>query len=491
MNLIFQNALATYARSVVALGLGLFSSRWVLQALGASDFGISVAVGSLMAFGTFVGELLRISVARNFAYAIGRTGPASLSRWFHAAFLLHAVLACALVAVLLPIGEGLLRWVLVLPDGRLGTALVLLRLSLLSLFVTTLTVPFGALFTAHQRFAVPSVAGVVQSAWVFAWAWVLCRIQGDRLAWYGVYMCLGILGLQLVQVVWSIRVFGIRRDWIWADVDREKVGAHLSFACWNLFGGGGFLMAVHGSAFVTNRFFGTVGNAAYGIAQQVHYHTEALANALVGAFEPAVTTRSAAGNSEGARRLAGRGGLLAALLLAFFAVPLVFEMDTVLTLWLVDPPPYAGRVCSLLLSVGVVNKLTIGQQIAIAANGRIARWQVVSGVLQTLALPLTLVLAALGGGILSAAAAYAAVFAGCICANIHYGGKVAGMPAGAWLAGQAAPFALALACAVGAAFVPRLWMDEGLPRLFATCCATSLIFGADFCILFRRWKKST
>ena len=48
MNLIFQNACATYARSVVALALGLFSSRWVLQALGASDFGLYAVVGALV-----------------------------------------------------------------------------------------------------------------------------------------------------------------------------------------------------------------------------------------------------------------------------------------------------------------------------------------------------------------------------------------------------------------------------------------------------------
>lgn len=250
-------------------------------------------------------------------------------------------------------------------------------------------------------------------------------------------------------------------------------------------------MAVHGSAFATNRFFGTIGNAAYGIAQQVQYHTEALANALVGAFEPAVTTRSAAGNAEGARRLAGQGGLLAALLLSFFAVPLIAEMETVLGLWLVNPPPHAGMVCSILLSVGVTNKLTIGQQMAIAANGRIARWQVVSGIAQTLAFPVTIAIAVLGGGVLSAAWAYTIVFMGCIGANVYFGDKVAGISPGRWIAEQVIPFVGILFCSIAAALLPRVWMSAGLLRVLATAISTSLIFGAYFCILFWRWKKST
>ena len=36
--LIAVNALVSYARSLAALGLGLFASRWTLQAMGAGDF---------------------------------------------------------------------------------------------------------------------------------------------------------------------------------------------------------------------------------------------------------------------------------------------------------------------------------------------------------------------------------------------------------------------------------------------------------------------
>ena len=37
---IFLNIIATYGRSLYALVLGLFTARWVLEALGQVDFGV-------------------------------------------------------------------------------------------------------------------------------------------------------------------------------------------------------------------------------------------------------------------------------------------------------------------------------------------------------------------------------------------------------------------------------------------------------------------
>jgi hypothetical protein len=38
---IFLNIIATYGRSLYALVLGLFTARWVLEALGQVDFGFN------------------------------------------------------------------------------------------------------------------------------------------------------------------------------------------------------------------------------------------------------------------------------------------------------------------------------------------------------------------------------------------------------------------------------------------------------------------
>ena len=51
---IILNTSATYIRSVIGLAFALFSIRWVLGALGPSDFGLYMVVGTLILLVTFV-----------------------------------------------------------------------------------------------------------------------------------------------------------------------------------------------------------------------------------------------------------------------------------------------------------------------------------------------------------------------------------------------------------------------------------------------------
>ena len=487
--LIAVNALVSYARSLAALGLGLFASRWTLQAMGAGDFGIYVAVGALIAFGSIFGDILGISVGRHLAFAVGCGESDCLESWMRAACAAHLALACAVAAVAWPIGEFAVRSFMRIPPDRMSAALVAFRCSLAMLFVTVSTAPFCALFTAHQRFVVPSVIVAARSLWLFIWAFWLTGASGDRLVWYSAYSLAGLVAAHAVFVVVALRWFGPMQ---WRrGVEWRKVRGIVSFAGWHSVGGGGYLLAMHGSAFVTNRFFGTVGNAAYGIAQQVQFHAEALANALVGAFSPAVTARSGAGDVEGTRYLAGRAGLLSPLLLAFIVVPLVAEMPTVLSVWLGVPPAHSAVVCSVLMSVSVLNKLTIGQQLAISADGRIAGWQSASGIVQAFALPLTVAYAVLGGGVPSAAAAYATVFFGCIVSNLVFGQRIAGMRISTWALHVAVPFFAVLSCAFAAALLPRLWMPAGVFRTIVASAASSAVFALCFVALAFKWKRST
>ena len=97
---IVLNTVATYSRSIISLAFGLFTARWVLWALGQSDFGLYGVVGALLSFLTFILSVLSSSVQRFYAYAIGRgknlsheEGVRELSEWFNTAFSIHAMFA--------------------------------------------------------------------------------------------------------------------------------------------------------------------------------------------------------------------------------------------------------------------------------------------------------------------------------------------------------------------------------------------------------------
>ena len=116
---LFVNVAASYGRSLVALVCGLFTGRWILMALGQSDYGLYGVVGGLTVFIDFFNMLLADAVARFYGVAVGRAAVAQDSaaaledcrRWFNVALLLHTLLPLTLMAVGYPLG-------VVPPDGH-------------------------------------------------------------------------------------------------------------------------------------------------------------------------------------------------------------------------------------------------------------------------------------------------------------------------------------------------------------------------------------
>lgn len=424
MNKIFTNAAATYGRCVVALALGLFSSRWVLQALGATDFGLYSVVGSVVTVFSFLGGMLTISVTRNYAFAIGRaegSGEAKLElpQWFTAAFAIHLVLALGIVAVGWPVGEWAVRHWLTIPCERVATCVWVFRLSLLAAFACVLAVPFGSMYTARQKFVKLALFGLGQTFVVFFGALWLLSATGDRLFGYAFYMTLAFVGYAVAQIAGALIEFPECRAWfVWPG--RDKVRAILAFAGWTMFGSGGYMVALSGGAFVTNRFFGAGANAAYGVSQQVQYHSEQLANAMVGAFEPAVTASAGEGDGAGFRRLVKQSGLLGAGLFLLVAVPLFILVEPVLKLWLGTPPEGTASVIRIMLAAMAINRLTTGQQLALNARGRIAGWQIASGCCLLASVPLAAVLAFCGCGMAAVAWSWLVAYAGCATTNVLF-----------------------------------------------------------------------
>ena len=92
--------------------MGLFSVRWVLQALGSEDFGLYSVVGGLIVFIMVIGNTMSSSVQRFYAYAIGQGDPVEVQRWFNCAFSLHAAFAVILIFLGLTFGNYLISHVM-------------------------------------------------------------------------------------------------------------------------------------------------------------------------------------------------------------------------------------------------------------------------------------------------------------------------------------------------------------------------------------------
>ena len=439
-NRILLNAGATYAQSLLRMAIGLFSMRWVLQSLGHADFGLYCVVGSLITFIVFINEILGGSNARYYAYAIGegqKTTPENacdnLKRWFNTALSIHVIVPAMLVVIGYPIGEYAIRHWLNIPIDRLEACVWVFRISCLTAFVSMSTVPYLSMYTAKQLITIRAGFGVAGSVLTFLGAVFLLYAPTDKLLTYATYMMLINAGLPVLQSLLAVRLFPecrVKFSYWW---DFSRMRKLLSYAGWTAWGGGGgYLIGSQGCVFVTNRYFGTVINASYGIAGQLSAQTQSLASALLGALSPAVTTKEGSGDRAGTIRLAYRTGKLGVLLILVFAIPMSLEMETLLQLWLGRIPESVVPICIFLLSGAVIERLTAGHQMAIAAAGKVAAWQFAGGVLNVLVFPLAWILAASGFGVKAAACAAFACPCCTFVTNLLFAKKLVNMSIIPW-----------------------------------------------------------
>lgn len=462
---IASNTITTYLRTILAVTLALFSSRWVLNALGQTDYGLYSVVGSVIVFITFLNGVMAFSVSRHFAYCIGQGDLSELKSWFNGAVGIHLVVAVLLLGIGWPIGEYVVGNILTVPSGRLVASIWVFRLSLISAFVSMVSVPYIAMFTARQRLAEPATWGMLQSLLSFSLAWSMRRASGDMLIYYAAGMVAIIVLVNSILVVRAKLIFREcvveGRGWF----DRRKFKAIFSYAGWNLFGSLGVLFRDQGSALLLNLFFGPAVNAAYGIAGQVSMQTNQLSNALVGAFSPEITACEGRGDRERMLALSQQASKYGTLLVLLFAIPLMIEMKYVLKLWLGTPPPLTALFCQLMLATFIIDRLSSGYMLAVQAHGKIAAYQATVGASLLLTLPLAWLLLKSGFAPTSIGLAFIATMTVTSLGRVAWGRYLFGMPVSGWGLQVLLPGTVVALVATLAALAPHLLLPPMFLRL--------------------------
>jgi len=468
--------MATYARSILSAGLALFSSRWVLQALGASDYGLFSVVGAIIVFITFLNGNMAASAARHLAFAIGRGESDEANKWFNTALGIHLLLPTVLVLIGLPIGEYCIREVFTIPAERIGVCIWVFRISLIVAFVNMLATPYMAMFNAKQHFSEAAVWGVFLSVYNFLLAYTLTKLSGDLLLGYAGFGMLGQILFLGIQIARARILFPECRCRLAYWFNRKRFAELFTFAAWSLFGTLGFILRTQGSSILINLFFGTKMNAAFGIGSTVSNQASTFSTALRGALAPEITASEGRGERDRVINLAMRACKFSVLLIMLFAIPLLVEMKYVLVLWLREPPPYTTVFCCLMLSELLIDALTIGHMLAVNASGKIAAYQTVLGTMNALALPLAWIFLKLGNPPAYVGVAALIATSLIMIGRLLFARHQIGMTTWRWAREVFLPCVVAGLGSAGAAAIWQLWMPASLLRLFVSS-------GASFCAI--------
>ena len=469
------NALATYTRTVLSIGLTLFSSRWVVNGLGLSDYGLYGVVGALLVFIMFFNTVLGGSIGRYYAYVIGKYNIEppeecnELTRWFNISVCIHTLLPTFLVAIGYPVGLYCIRHVLSIPEDRISACIMVFTLSVLSAFVNMVSIPFTSFYSAWQRFGELAFWGLLNTVLLFGFAYSLPFFSGDRLVYFATYTTLVMCSITIIQMVRASRQFKACRiiPKLWRN--KKQIKEIFAFSGWQLFGCAGGLLRGQGTAIVINLFWGNLVNGSYSIANQLSAQASSLSNAMVTALTPALTSAEGSKQSSKVKTLTFQACKLGTALVLLFAIPLLLEIKQVLLLWLKQVPIFSDKLCTFMILTFIADKLTTGYMPAIMANGKIARYQIVTGTCLLSTVPLVYLFARMGFTPTSVGAAFLIATICSSCSRLYFGKHLIGLEYTEWAFKVLLPlFAVTLV----AGTIGYSVTCYAIPSFLRVCCTT-------------------
>jgi O-antigen/teichoic acid export membrane protein len=478
---IIINTMATYGQSLFSMVAALFSARWVLMALGDVDFGLYGVVGGLISIIIFFNTAMTVGVARFYAYAIGREeregadGSDELKRWFNTAVSIHAVLPLISLFVGFPVGLYAIENWLTVPPDRIDAALWVFKMSMVTGAVNVFTVPFSAMFAARQHLFELAFFDIAKSILFFVGAFILLRVNDDRLIFYASYMTVISAGIPLLVSIRAVIKYNACRVRLSYLFNRSYLRELFGFIGWKIFGISCLVGRTQGSPVLINLFFGPQVNAAYSIANRVSIQATTISTAMMRAFQPAITSMEGRGERERVLTTSLQVCKFGTLLVLIFVIPLMLEMEFVLRLWLVQAPEHAGVLCQWLLAMLVVDRVTAGHMLAVNAKGKIALYELVQGSLLLLALPVGWFLFSRGMGPVGIGyALFGSMTAYCI-GRLVFAKKLLGLPIGIWVRQVGLPMAGIIVSASAIAWFTIRFFEEGVLRVLISGSASALV----------------
>lgn len=385
---IVLNVIVTYARSIYALALGLFTARWALNALGQTDYGLYGLVGGLVGMVSFINSILASSVGRFYAFSVGeakRAGNADgglilCQQWFNTALSIHTLVPLVLIAIGYPVGAWAIRYFLVIPASRIADCIWVWRFSCITCFISMASVPFSAMYTAKQEIAELTLFSFVTTTANAILLFYMVNHPGVWLKRYALGSCIIFAVSQSAILVRAALTYKECKVFFgyWFDTNKYKqLGKFVVAKFWADFAG---LFSRQGQALLVNKYLGPEYNASMAIGNSAANHATALSSSLSCAFYPAITNLCGEGRMDEMRRLCFMTCRLGAVLLLVFAIPLALEIDEVLHLWLGKAPAFTAEICVSILVLLVLEYMTAGYWMGIYGRGKdVARYSWVVG----------------------------------------------------------------------------------------------------------------
>lgn len=380
---------------LIVMGVTIYTSRIILQNLGASDYGIYNVIGGVVSMMVFLNSALNASTSRFLTYELGVGNTEQLKKTFSAALNLHISVALIVFIACETLGVWFLFNKMEIPDERMSAAFWILQFSVVSMAINYTQVPYTAALVSHENMSIYAYVGLYEAFSKLLIAYLIKISPIDRLVFYGLLLMLNTMAIQLFYRYYSKRKYEeCRFRWV---KDKALYKKLLSYSIWDLFGGMAGVSQHQGINVLLNVFFGPTVNAARAISFQIQAAVKTFINNFLTAVRPQVVKGFAEENYARMYGLTFKAIKFSLLIMLALVVPIFYEIDFILDLWLGDTyPPETSLFARIILITALFDVIEVGQNMAFHAIGRIKTGNIICGTIMILSLPISYVLLRFG-----------------------------------------------------------------------------------------------
>jgi O-antigen/teichoic acid export membrane protein len=355
----------------------------VLDVLGLEDYGINSVVGGVVTFFSFLSGTMASATQRFFSFSLGTNDQRKLTLMFTINWVIYGCIAFFALLLLETIGLWFVYNYLNVPGSRFSSVLFIYQFSIITFLLSILSAPFMALIIAHENMEVYAYISILEALLKLVVVFLLVILPWDKLEVYSVLLFSVSCIVSCFYLVFCVSKYSECqfKKFFW---DRELFREIIGFTGWTLFGQLTSVARNQAITILINQFFNPITVAARSIATTISNQVNIFSsNFNVGLYPPIIKSY-ATNDKEQMFSLIYRGSKITFFLMWILALPLFMEMETILRIWLKNPPSEAVLFSRLMLIESLIMSVSLPLTTAARAPGKMKMYELSLGMIQLL-----------------------------------------------------------------------------------------------------------
>lgn len=388
------NTIALYIRTFIVMVISFITARVMLQQLGVDDYGLNNLISGVVTMFNFLNMAMGMGVQRFFSVEEVVENGVHPKKIFGNAMLIHLAIG-GVTLLLLEVFALFFLHRLNIPVERMGVAQWVFQFTSINLVLGIVTVPPFAYLRAKEEFSKLAIVDIVEAFGRLGILYLLYVTPVDKL-WTLAFLTF-VLTVLYDLVIWimAYRLYGdVARPYV--SYEKAVFNKMLSFSLLLLVSIASSMIYWQGLVVMINLFFGVAINAAYGIGNQIKTAVDRFLYNFKQSIVPQLMSSQAAGEDTRLYKLLYAATKITFVLSLLIAVPVIFETDFILRIWLKTPPDFTTRFVQLGFAVSVLNSFSFFVTQAIHATGKVVGYSLMTSLGYVLGLVVVYLMMKLG-----------------------------------------------------------------------------------------------